>query len=111
LHSAICSLPFFLPCSPAPATATTHAAAAAAAGIAIGITIASRYDPNSIVNRAVQGGLNGVSGGMLLYIGLNQLLAEEFSQGDLTVRPGLRFCMYLAVVLGAGAMCALGIWA
>jgi hypothetical protein len=48
---------------------------------------------------------------MLLYIGLNQLLAEEFSKGDLTVRPGLRFGMYLAVVLGAGAMCALGIWA
>lgn len=81
------------------------------AGIAIGITIASTYDATSLTNRAVQGGLNGVSGGMLLYIGLNQLLAEEFSKGDLTVRPGLRFCMYLAVVLGAGAMCALGIWA
>jgi hypothetical protein len=90
---------------------TQHLHLAPPAGIAIGITIAATYDANSVVNRAVQGGLNGVSGGMLLYIGLTQLLSEEFSHGDLTVRPGLRFGMYLAMVLGAGAMCALGIWA
>lgn len=79
-------------------------------GIAVGIAVASTYDAEGLVNRTVQGSLNGVSGGMLLYIGLHQLIAEEFSKADLTVRPGLRFGMFLALILGAAAMCALALW-
>lgn len=80
-------------------------------GIAIGIAVSATYDPESVTSRAVQGTLNGVSGGMLLYIGMYQLVAEEFSREDLLVRPGLRTAMQAALLLGGAAMCVIGIWA
>jgi zinc transporter ZupT len=80
-------------------------------GVAIGIAVASTYDPRSITSRAVQGTISGVSAGMLLYIGMYQLVAEEFSRDDLLVRPRLRFGMYGALLLGAACMCLIGIWA
>ncbi|EFJ47700.1 hypothetical protein VOLCADRAFT_91723 [Volvox carteri f. nagariensis] len=49
-------------------------------GVAIGIAIAASYDPSSIHARAAQGCLNGVSGGMLLYISLVQLVAEDMGK-------------------------------
>eukprot|EP00882_Tetradesmus_deserticola_P002513 GHRQ01002675.1.p1 GENE.GHRQ01002675.1~~GHRQ01002675.1.p1 ORF type:complete len:375 (+),score=159.09 GHRQ01002675.1:202-1326(+) len=80
-------------------------------GIAVGIAVSSSYDPSSVTSRAVQGTLNGVSGGMLLYIGMFQLIAEEFSREDMLVHTRLRLGMYAALCLGAAAMCILGIWA
>jgi zinc transporter 1/2/3 len=80
-------------------------------GIAIGISIASSYDPTSVTSRAVQGTFNGVSSGMLIYIGMYQLIAEEFSREDLLVRPRLRYGMYAGLLLGAACMCVLGVWA
>eukprot|EP00775_Hariotina_reticulata_P009847 gene9847-10006_t len=80
-------------------------------GIAVGIAVSSFYDPESITSKAVQGSMNGVSGGMLLHIGMYQLVAEEFSREDLLVKPKLRFGMYAALCLGAAAMCIVGIWA
>lgn len=79
-------------------------------GIAIGICIASGYDPSSTTSKAVQGVFNGVSGGMLIYIGMYQLIAEEFSRDDLLVKPRLRYGMYAALLLGSACMCILGIW-
>jgi len=35
-------------------------------GIAIGIAVSATYDADSVTSKAVQGTLNGVSGGMLL---------------------------------------------
>jgi hypothetical protein len=35
-------------------------------GIAIGIALSASYDPDSVTSKAVQGTLNGISGGMLL---------------------------------------------
>jgi zinc transporter 1/2/3 len=80
-------------------------------GIAIGISIASSYDPDSVTSKAVAGVFNGVSSGMLIYIGMYQLIAEEFSREDLLVRPGLRYGMYASLFLGAACMTILGIWA
>lgn len=80
-------------------------------GIAIGISIAASYDPESVTSRAVQGTFNGVSSGMLIYIGMYQLIAEEFSREDLLVRPRLRYGMYAALLLGGACMCVLGVWA
>jgi hypothetical protein len=48
---------------------------------------------------------------MLLYIGMFQLIAEEFSREDMIVRTKLRLGMYAALCLGAASMCILGIWA
>ncbi|KAF6262375.1 ZIP family transporter [Scenedesmus sp. NREL 46B-D3] len=80
-------------------------------GIAIGIAVSSSYDPRSVTSRAVQGTLNGVSGGLLLYISMFQLIAEEFSREDLLVLTKLRLGMYASLCLGVASMCILGIWA
>lgn len=80
-------------------------------GIGVGIAISSTYDEESVTSKAVQGTLNGVSGGMLLYIGMYQLIAEEFSREDLLVKPRLRFGMYGGLCLGAALMCVLAVWA
>jgi zinc transporter 1/2/3 len=79
-------------------------------GIGVGIAVSSSYDPESSTSKAVQGTLNGMSGGMLLYIGMYQLIAEEFSREDLLVKPRLRVGMYAALCLGAAVMCILGVW-
>ncbi|GBF93320.1 zinc-nutrition responsive transporter, partial [Raphidocelis subcapitata] len=79
-------------------------------GIAIGIGISATYDPDSVVSKAVQGLLNGVSGGMLLYISMYQLIAEEFSREDLILKGRLRGGMIAGLLAGAACMCILAIW-
>lgn len=81
-------------------------------GVAIGIGISSNYDPDSFTAATVQGMLNAICGGILLYIALIQLCAEEFSKSDLrgSMKVGLRVAMYAALVLGAALMCVLTIW-
>lgn len=81
-------------------------------GIAIGIAIAETYDAESTTARAVQGAFNGVSGGMLLYISLVQLVAEDMSR----FTPGrasasIRLLCSTALFAGAAAMCLLAVWA
>jgi zinc transporter 1/2/3 len=80
-------------------------------GIAIGIALSASYDPASITSRAVEGAINGISGGMLLYISLLQLIAEEFTRQDILAQPGRLALMHLALLLGLGSMCVIAIWA
>ncbi|KAL6752532.1 Zinc/iron permease [Haematococcus lacustris] len=51
-------------------------------GVAVGVGIANSYDPSSVTALAVQGVLNGVSGGMLLYVALVMIIAEDFTRQD-----------------------------
>ena len=80
-------------------------------GVAIGIGASSSYDPSSTTAMVVQGILNGVAGGMLLYVALIQLIGEEFSRQDLLTRPRLKLAMLGSVCVGAGLMNMLGMWA
>ncbi|PNH09829.1 Zinc transporter 5 [Tetrabaena socialis] len=82
-------------------------------GIAIGIALAGTYDPESVTARAVQGSLNGISGGMLIYIALVQLVAEDMGR---LAAPGSRegverMISFLSFSFGAGSMCLLAVWA
>lgn len=54
------------------------------AGVAIGIGVAETYDPESTKAAAIQGVFNGVSAGMLLYVALVQLIAEDFNTRELS---------------------------
>ena len=81
-------------------------------GIAIGIAIASTYDGESERARALQGAFNGVSAGMLLYISLVQLVAEDmgrFTPGRSST--GKRLASFAALAAGSAAMCLLAVWA
>lgn len=79
-------------------------------GILIGILIASTYDPESTTSLAVQAVFNGVSGGMLLYVAMYQLIGEEFTKQDLLVRPKLGVALFAALSVGLAFMCIIGIW-
>jgi zinc transporter 1/2/3 len=79
-------------------------------GIAVGLAIAGGHDEGALPWLIAQGVLNGVSGGMLLYVSLYSLLAEEFSKTDLIYRPGVAALLAVAVLMGVGAMAVIGIW-
>eukprot|EP00798_Chlamydomonas_sp_ICE-L_P027974 gene27974-8859_t len=85
----------------------------APAGVAIGIVVANTYNAETNVAIAVQGTLNCISGGMLLYVSLIQLIAEDFSREDLTnpTSISVKLCTYAALVFGAFCMCLLAEWA
>jgi zinc transporter 1/2/3 len=79
-------------------------------GVAVGILISESYDGESRTAVAVQGSLNAVSGGMLLYIAMYNLLGEEFSRTDVAHRRGLQWGLFGAVLLGVTCMAVLAIW-
>ena len=82
-------------------------------GVAAGIGLAAGalYDPDSLAAVAATGVANGLSAGLLLYLGLCSLMMEELSKEDLLVRPGLRWAVHGAVLLGGAVMCVLALWA
>jgi zinc transporter 1/2/3 len=82
-------------------------------GTAVGIAIASSYNANSITALAVQGVFDCVAAGLLLYIALIQMIAEDFTRmdGDKPKSLLFRCVLYLAMSTGSGCMAMLAIWA
>ncbi|MEW5301938.1 MAG: hypothetical protein WDW36_004762 [Sanguina aurantia] len=82
-------------------------------GVAVGIAVQSTYDPDSVIALGMNGAFNGVSAGLLLYVGLVTLLMEEFSNSELLHRSNdrTRWGMYAALFAAAGCMSVIGIWA
>ena len=60
----------------------------------------------------VTSSFQGIAGGMLLYIALFQLIAEEFSKESFQQTKGLlsKISLYLALLTGASSMCVLALW-
>lgn len=54
----------------------------------------------------------GVAGGILLYIALFQLIAEEFSKESVQKTKSIRYkiTMYVSLLLGASTMCVMVLW-
>jgi zinc transporter 1/2/3 len=69
-------------------------------GIAIGMGVATSYDGESMGALTAQGILNSISGGLLLYIALVQMIAQDFAHmtGGLLVRLGMYFMLALGGV-------------
>lgn len=82
-------------------------------GVAIGIATSSTYDSSSVKALAVNAVFNGVSAGLLLYVGLVTLVVEEFTSKELLmkVHDATRWGMYLSLCGCAGIMAVIGIWA
>lgn len=88
-------------------------------GIVIGLTIESVYadaDASASVHQQtraiVQGCIQGVAAGILTYVAMIQLIAEEFSKEDMHGKGKWfqRCCMYASLLSGAASMCALALW-
>ncbi|KNG88511.1 zinc-regulated transporter 1 [Aspergillus nomiae NRRL 13137] len=80
--------------------------------IAIGLGVRTTYNPGSKVALIVQGVLNAISAGVLIYSGLVELLARDFLfDPDRTKRRSQLLFMVFCTLLGAGIMALIGKWA
>uniref|UniRef100_A0A803L6F8 non-specific serine/threonine protein kinase n=1 Tax=Chenopodium quinoa TaxID=63459 RepID=A0A803L6F8_CHEQI len=80
-------------------------------GVAIGFGITNVYDDSSPTALVVQGLLNSVAGGILIYMALVDLLAQDFMNSKVQTNTRLFFGANVTLLLGAGIMALLAIWA
>ncbi|KAL6546231.1 Fe(2) transport protein 1-like [Orobanche minor] len=80
-------------------------------GIALGIGLSKVYSENSPTALIVVGLLNACSAGLLNYMALVDLLATEFMGSKLQNSMRLQTLAYIAVLLGAGGMSLMAMWA
>ncbi|XVF35337.1 hypothetical protein REPUB_Repub18cG0136900 [Reevesia pubescens] len=81
------------------------------AGIGIGIAIASFYNPYSPGALVVEGILDSLSAGILVYMALVDLIAADFLSKRMSCNFRLQVVSYFMLFLGAGMMAALAVWA
>uniref|UniRef100_A0A8R7V4Q7 Uncharacterized protein n=1 Tax=Triticum urartu TaxID=4572 RepID=A0A8R7V4Q7_TRIUA len=80
-------------------------------GIAVGAGIALFYNANSPRALVVEGILDSMSSGILIYMALVDLIAADFLSRRMSCNPKLQVCSYVALFFGAIAMSTLAIWA
>lgn len=80
-------------------------------GIAIGIGTSAVFDAQSRAAAITQGVFNALAAGTLIYIGLVDLLSEEFTKADVVTDLKLQWGMLVATVLGATLMSVLAMYA
>ncbi|KAL6839370.1 hypothetical protein ACP4OV_030640 [Aristida adscensionis] len=81
------------------------------AGITIGAAIASFYNPNSPRALVIEGILDSMSAGILIYMALVDLIAADFLSKRMSCNTRLQVGSYIALFLGSIAMASLAIWA
>jgi zinc transporter 1/2/3 len=79
-------------------------------GIAIGIGISSTYVENSPTALIVEGVFDSVSGGILVYMSLVDLIAADFLSKRMHCNQQLQILSYITLLSGCFAMSALAIW-
>lgn len=80
-------------------------------GIGIGIATASFYNPESPTAIVVQGTLDSISAGILIYMALVDLIAMDILGRLETSSTSSQVSSYAALFLGAVSMSLLAIWA
>jgi len=80
-------------------------------GIALGIAVSKVYSDTSAEALIVEGVLNAVSAGLLNYMALVELLAADFMGPKLQENTKIMAWAFVAVLLGAGGMSVMAIWA
>ncbi len=77
----------------------------AVAGISINSGIGESHQ------NTATGSLNAIAAGSLLYIGIVEMIAEEFEDHHLLKSRSLKFSMFVALILGCSLMSLLALWA
>ncbi|KAL6620404.1 hypothetical protein ACP70R_035543 [Stipagrostis hirtigluma subsp. patula] len=80
-------------------------------GVAVGIAISSVYDETIPTALVVQGLLEAAAAGILVYMALVDILAEDFMSSRVQSRARLQLALNASLLLGAGVMSMLAIWA
>ncbi|KAJ3669049.1 hypothetical protein LUZ60_010999 [Juncus effusus] len=79
-------------------------------GIIIGIGISSSYDENSHKALIVEGVLDSASAGILIYMALVDLLAQDFMNPKIQNNGILQILVNVFLLLGAGLMSVIAKW-
>ncbi|KAF5194978.1 Zinc transporter 4 protein [Thalictrum thalictroides] len=79
-------------------------------GIGIGIAISSLYSRNSPRALVVEGILDSISAGILIYMALVDLIAADFLSKKISCNVKLQVVSYFTLFLGASLMSLLAIW-
>lgn len=80
--------------------------------VAIGLGVRTTYDSNSFTANIIQGVLDSISAGILIYTGLVELLARDFIFNEHRTKSMKKLAfMIICTLLGAGIMALLGKWA
>ncbi|PUZ69079.1 hypothetical protein GQ55_2G079600 [Panicum hallii var. hallii] len=80
-------------------------------GILVGIGISSVYNEDSPTALVVEGILNSVAAGILVYMALVDLLAEDFMNPKVQSRGKLQLGINVSMLVGVGLMSMLAKWA
>lgn len=80
-------------------------------GVAIGIGISSAYNENSPRALITEGILTAAAAGILNYMALVDLLAEDFMNPRVQNNGKLQVILSVSLLLGTGLMSMLAIWA
>ncbi|XP_052171725.1 zinc transporter 4, chloroplastic-like [Diospyros lotus] len=80
-------------------------------GIAVGTAISSFYNADSPRALIIEGTLDAISAGILIYMALVDLIAADFLSKRMSCNVRLQVVSYFALFLGAGLMSLLAIWA
>ncbi|XP_076920294.1 zinc transporter 4, chloroplastic-like [Bidens hawaiensis] len=80
-------------------------------GVGIGTGISKFYNPNSPWALVVEGILDSISAGILVYMALVDLIAADFLSKRMRCNTRLQVVSYIALFLGAGLMSSLAAWA
>lgn len=78
-------------------------------GIVLGIGISSTTENDT--GDIVEGFANGIAGGILLYVSMVEMLADEFSNVKVVNNYPLKVQMMVMMLIGLGAMALLATWA
>jgi zinc transporter 1/2/3 len=79
-------------------------------GIVLGIVITSSLE-DTHTQQIVEGYFNAVAAGILVYVSMVEMLAEEFSHPVVKADAVLKTKMTVAMMGGLISMCVLAIWA
>ncbi|KAI3703689.1 hypothetical protein L1987_73883 [Smallanthus sonchifolius] len=79
-------------------------------GVGIGAIICSFYNPNSPRALVIEGILDAISAGILVYMALVDLIAADFMSKKMRCNARLQVVSYIALFLGAGLMSILALW-
>ncbi|XP_047968008.1 zinc transporter 4, chloroplastic-like [Salvia hispanica] len=80
-------------------------------GIGIGIGISSFYNASSPRALVIEGVLDSISAGILVYMALVDLIAADFLSKRMSCNARLQFVSYFLLFLGAALMSLLALWA
>ncbi|KVH52325.1 zinc transporter 4, chloroplastic-like isoform X1 [Cynara cardunculus var. scolymus] len=80
-------------------------------GVGIGTGVSKFYNANSPRALMIEGILDSISAGILVYMALVDLIAADFLSKRMRCNVRLQVVSYIALFLGAGLMAALAAWA